>query len=416
MRRSWNLKATRTVDGGCRTPRQRCRPGSSGQLLACGSSTSAPPRAEKQPNWPRRGPISRPSIARPSGSSCLPPISPACAFTRRAWAPMPSPSTRRPLTPCSWTRRAARPAPSAAIPTWRGSSVRATSARLSSCRQICSTRRSDWRGREAPLSIAYARSNPRRAKLRSPRSCAVTQTCGAWPLPPKRLAASPSASPRLGICARCLATYGVTTRGVPAWTDFSPPGWSRQVSGTQAWSLEEGKYALAMLAKPFGAVSSLIQSLIVEVILTVSWRERLGGDHRPPSVAAPRRRVALLGESCAGHEGESGGDADCCGSFQHPISFSEGRRDYQRGRDSSIRRTETDSFRVGDATPRCHKLCTSIDWRDSTRDRRASATEWEYGAPPRRCHKTTTCPVRREPLPARGRRRRRGRSRRSFYA
>jgi hypothetical protein len=72
-----------------------------------------------------------------------------------------------------------------------------------------------------------------------------------------------------------------------------------------------------MLAKPFGAVSSLIQSLIVEVILTVSWRERLGGDHRPPTDSAPRRRRALLSKSCAGDESESGGEADKRSSFEH---------------------------------------------------------------------------------------------------
>ena len=72
-----------------------------------------------------------------------------------------------------------------------------------------------------------------------------------------------------------------------------------------------------MLAKPFRAVSSLIQSLIVEVILTVSWRERLGGDHRPPTDTAPRRRVALLSRSCAGQESESGGEADKRSSFEH---------------------------------------------------------------------------------------------------
>jgi hypothetical protein len=72
-----------------------------------------------------------------------------------------------------------------------------------------------------------------------------------------------------------------------------------------------------MLAKPFGAVSSFIQSLIVEVILTVSWRERLGGDHRPPTDSAPRRRVALLSKSCAGQESESGGEADKRSSFEH---------------------------------------------------------------------------------------------------
>src|SRR5271156_3936176 len=72
-----------------------------------------------------------------------------------------------------------------------------------------------------------------------------------------------------------------------------------------------------MLAKPFRAVSSLIQSLIVEVILTVSWRERLRGDHRPPPVAAPRRRVALLGESRAGHKGQRCGEADERSGFEH---------------------------------------------------------------------------------------------------
>jgi hypothetical protein len=81
-----------------------------------------------------------------------------------------------------------------------------------------------------------------------------------------------------------------------------------------------------------------------------------------------------------------------------------------------VRRTETDSFRVGEATSRCHKLGTWIDWRDSTRDRRASAIEWGYGAPPRRCHMTTMCLARREPLPARGRGRRRKPSMRPFCA
>src|SRR5580698_2784412 len=65
-----------------------------------------------------------------------------------------------------------------------------------------------------------------------------------------------------------------------------------------------------MLAKPFRAVSSLIQSLIVEVILTVSRRERLGGDHRPPTDSAPRRRRALLSKSCAGQESAFGGEGD----------------------------------------------------------------------------------------------------------
>ena len=87
--------------------------------------------------------------------------------------------------------------------------------------------------------------------------------------------------------------------------------------GRSASLVEEGKQALPVLAKPFGAVSSLIQSLIVEVILTVSWRERLGGDHRPPTDSAPRSRVALLGESCARHEGESGGEADERSGFEH---------------------------------------------------------------------------------------------------
>src|ERR1700722_2630904 len=72
-----------------------------------------------------------------------------------------------------------------------------------------------------------------------------------------------------------------------------------------------------MLAKPFRAVSSLIQSLIVEVILTVSRRERLGGDHRPPTDSAPRRRRALLSKSCAGQESESGGEADKRSNFEH---------------------------------------------------------------------------------------------------
>jgi hypothetical protein len=72
-----------------------------------------------------------------------------------------------------------------------------------------------------------------------------------------------------------------------------------------------------MLAKPFRAVSSLIQSLIVEVILTVSRRERLGGDHRPPTDSAPRRRRALLSKSCAGQESESRGEADKRSSFEH---------------------------------------------------------------------------------------------------
>src|SRR5271154_577850 len=80
-----------------------------------------------------------------------------------------------------------------------------------------------------------------------------------------------------------------------------------------------------MLAKPFGAGSSLIQGLIVEVILTVSWRERLRGDHRPPPVAAPRRRVALLGESRAGHKGQRCGEADERSGFEHwscPLNLS----------------------------------------------------------------------------------------------
>ena len=50
---------------------------------------------------------SRRSIARPSGSSCSPPISSACAFTPRSWSPTRSPSKPRRSTPCSWTRPAA---------------------------------------------------------------------------------------------------------------------------------------------------------------------------------------------------------------------------------------------------------------------------------------------------------------------
>src|SRR3984885_3708833 len=66
----------RTANGGCRTLRRPCRPGSSGRLPACGSSISAPRRAEKQPNWLRRGLISQRSTARPSGSSFSRPIFP----------------------------------------------------------------------------------------------------------------------------------------------------------------------------------------------------------------------------------------------------------------------------------------------------------------------------------------------------
>ena len=86
------------------------------------------------------------------------------------------------------------------------------------------------------------------------------------------------------------------------------------------------------------------------------------------------------------------------------------------GKPRLVRRMETDSFRVGEATSRCHKLGTWIHWHDSTRDRRASATEWEYGAPPRRCHMTTTCLARRERLPARGRGERRKLSMRPICA
>ena len=81
-------------------------------------------------------------------------------------------------------------------------------------------------------AIVYcvARSNPRRAKRRSPRCCAATRTYGAWPSPQTRSAASPSALPLRGICAPCPAICGAIIRGALAWTGFSPRGWSRQVS------------------------------------------------------------------------------------------------------------------------------------------------------------------------------------------
>src|SRR5580658_3965565 len=75
-----------------------------------------------------------------------------------------------------------------------------------------------------------------------------------------------------------------------------------------------------MLAKPFGAVPSLIQSLIVEVILTVSWRERLRGDNRSPAHSAPGSRIALLGESRAGHKGQRSREDDERSGFAHLLS------------------------------------------------------------------------------------------------
>jgi len=53
-----------------------------------------------------------------------------------------------------------------------------------------------------------------------------------------------------------------------------------------------------VLAKPFGAVSSLIQGRVVMVPVAVSGRKRLRRDHWPPADGAIRRRIALLGESC----------------------------------------------------------------------------------------------------------------------
>ena len=46
------------------------------------------------------------------------------------------------------------------------------------------------------------------------------------------------------------------------------------------------------------------------VPVAVSGRERLRRDHWPPADGAIRRRIALLGESCAGDESESGGESD----------------------------------------------------------------------------------------------------------
>src|ERR1700733_9353864 len=58
-RPSPSSKAMRTANGGCRTLRRPCRPGSSGRLPACGSSISAPRRAEGGADFT--------AVARPAG-------------------------------------------------------------------------------------------------------------------------------------------------------------------------------------------------------------------------------------------------------------------------------------------------------------------------------------------------------------
>ena len=110
----------------------------------------------------------------------------------------------------------------------------------------------------------------------------------------RRLAVTPE---EIGGLAECVtpsgdlrtppATYGATIRGVPAWTGFFAARLVKKVSGAEARSLEEGKWALPVLTKPFGAVFSLILGLIVEVPLAFFWRKRLGGDHWPPADSAP---------------------------------------------------------------------------------------------------------------------------------
>ena len=56
IRPSPSSKAMRAANGGCRTPPRRCRRGCFGPARACGSSISAPRRAERRPSSPRRAP------------------------------------------------------------------------------------------------------------------------------------------------------------------------------------------------------------------------------------------------------------------------------------------------------------------------------------------------------------------------
>jgi hypothetical protein len=74
-----------------------------------------------------------------------------------------------------------------------------------------------------------------------------------------------------------------------------------------------------VLAKPFGAVFSLIFGLIVVVPVAIERRQRLGGDARPRPDAAVRLGRALQGESRGRRNGEGGGEADQSDCLEHSM-------------------------------------------------------------------------------------------------
>src|ERR1700684_114446 len=84
-------------------------------------------------------------------------------------------------------------------------------------------------------------------------------------------------------------------------------------------SSEEGKRALPVLAKPFGAGVGALLTFIGVVIRTLEGRQGLRRDGGAVILGSVRRGIAADGERRDGRDDEGGGKADQCDCLEHGL-------------------------------------------------------------------------------------------------